>query len=301
VRADRVRTEARSLLDSIRARLRGRDATLVAAGLTFYAGIAVVPLLVLSLALTSWLTSAQAIRELTGRLAAVLPADLGAPAALTRLTEAGVTLPPWQGLLTLLPISLYGEGLRRALLRFSPAPDRFTAWRGRLLALPLVAVTPLLLYPLLQAGRFLADLHERPGTGAAVAGVAVGYYAVLGVLILPLAWGFRVVAVGRLSWSAVLTGAFLTAAGLSGFLQGFVLFLALPLDLGAPFGGLDVVGGVVAVGFWLFLLHLVVLAGWLVTQALDARLRQGRPVPPVVAHDTDGPPDPVSPTAAARR
>ncbi|MCU1605008.1 MAG: Ribonuclease, partial [Modestobacter sp.] len=85
------------------------------------------------------------------------------------------------------------------------------------------------------------------------------------------------------------------------FLQGFVLFLALPLDLGAPFGGLDVVGGVVAVGFWLFLLHLVVLAGWLVTQALDARLRQGRPVPPAVAHDTDGPADPVNPAAAARR
>jgi membrane protein len=301
VRADRVRTEARSLLDSIRARLRGRDANLVAAGLTFYAGIAVVPLLVLSLALTSWLTSAQTIRGLTGRLAAVLPADLGAPAALTRLTEAGVTLPPWQALLTLLPISLYGEGLRRALLRFSPAPDRFTAWRGRLLALPLVAVTPLLLYPLLQVGRFLADLQQRPGTGAALAGVAVGYYAVLGVLILPLAWGFRVVAVGRLSWSAVLTGAFLTAAGLSGFLQGFVLFLALPLDLGAPFGGLDVVGGVVAVGFWLFLLHLVVLAGWLVTQALDARLRRGRPAPSAVAHDTDGPADPVNPAAAARR
>lgn len=60
-----------------------------------------------------------------------------------------------------------------------------------------------------------------------------------------------------------------------GFLQGFVLFLALPLDLGAPFGGLTVVGGVVALGFWLFLLHLVVIAGWLFTQALDER-RSGR-------------------------
>ena len=48
-----------------------------------------------------------------------------------------------------------------------------------------------------------------------------------------------------------------------------MLFLALPLDLGAPFGGLTVVGGVVAVGLWLFLLHLVVLVGWLLTQSLD--------------------------------
>src|SRR3712207_5875745 len=85
------------------------------------------------------------------------------------------------------------------------------------------------------------------------------------------------VAAGRLQWRAVLTGALLAAACLSGFLQGFVLFLSLPLDLGAPFGGLTVVGGVVAVGFWLWLLHLVVLAGWLFTEALDERLRRGRP------------------------
>ena len=56
-----------------------------------------------------------------------------------------------------------------------------------------------------------------------------------------------------------------------------MLFLALPLDLGAPFGGLTVVGGVVAVGFWLFLLHFVLLAGWLATQALDERVRRGAP------------------------
>ena len=53
-------------------------------------------------------------------------------------------------------------------------------------------------------------------------------------------------------------------------------------------GGLTVVGGVVALGLWLFALHLVVIIGWLATQALDARLarrarddagRAGRSVP----------------------
>jgi membrane protein len=274
-----VRTELRGLLRSIRAELRGRDTSLIAAGLTFYAGIAVVPLLVLSLGLTAWLTGTETVRSLAGRLAEVLPADLGAPDALARLVDAGVALTPLQALLTLLPISLYGEGLRRALLRFSPAHDRFTAWRGRLLALPLVVVAPLLLYPLLLAGRELADLAQRTGVWATIGGFAVGYYSVLAVLTVPLVWGFRVVAAGRLRWWAVVVGALLTAASLSGFLQGFVLFLALPLDLGAPFGGLVVVGGAVAVGFWLFLLHLVVIAGWLFTLALDARLRRGAPAP----------------------
>ncbi|MCW2509190.1 MAG: Ribonuclease [Modestobacter sp.] len=268
-------SEARDLLTTIRERLRGRDTALIAAGLTFYAGIAVVPVLVLSLALTSWVTSPGTVRELTARLAEVLPSQLGAPDALARLAGAGTDLSVLEAVLTVLPISLYGEGIRRALLRFSPATDRFTAWRGRLLSLPLLLLAPLLLYPLLLVGRLLADLADTPGAGAAVGGFAAGYYAVLAALTLPLIWVFRVIAAGRLRWRAVVVGALLTAASLSGFLQGFVFFLSLPLDLGAPFGGLTVVGGIAAVGFWLFLLHLVLIAGWLFTQALDARVRRG--------------------------
>ena len=33
-------------------------------------------------------------------------------------------------------------------------------------------------------------------------------------------------------------------------------------------------GGVVALGLWLFLLHLVVLCGWLATQSLDELLQR---------------------------
>ncbi|MQA32881.1 YhjD/YihY/BrkB family envelope integrity protein [Modestobacter roseus] len=273
----RAAEEVRGLAASVRRRLGGRDTALIAAGLTFYAGIAVVPGLVLSLALTSWVTGGDTVERLTARLADVLPAELGAPAALTRLAEAGTGLSLVGGLLTLLPISLYGEGLRRALLRFSPAHDRFTAWRGRLLALPLLLIAPLLTWPLLRAGEALAELSAEPGVSNGLAALAVGYYSVLAVLTVPLAWVFGVVAAGRLRWTAVLSGALFTAACLSGFLQGFVLFLSLPLDLGAPFGGLTVVGGVVAVGFWLFLLHLVLIAGWLCTEALDERLAR-RPV-----------------------
>jgi membrane protein len=268
--------EARGLLVTIRGRLTGRDTALIAAGLTFYAGIAVVPALVLSLALTSWLTSPATVRELTDRLGEVLPDQLGAPDALARLAEAGTSLGVLQAVLTLLPISLYGEGIRRALLRFSPATDRFTAWRGRLASLPLLLLAPLLLYPLLLVGGVLAELADRPGSGATLAGFALGYYSVLAALTVPLIWVFRVVAAGRLRWGPVVVGALFTAASLSGFLQGFVVFLSLPLDLGAPFGGLTVVGGVAAVSFWLFLLHFVLIAGWLFTEALDARVRRGR-------------------------
>ncbi|WP_347058329.1 YhjD/YihY/BrkB family envelope integrity protein [Blastococcus sp. HT6-30] len=272
-RSGRLVSLVRDVVPGVKFRLRGRDLALIAAGLTFYAGIAVVPLLVLAFGLTAWLTSPERVHELGLRLGDLLPGELGAPDAVARLVDAGVGLDPLGALLALLPMSLYGEGLRRALLRFSSRHEGLTGWRGRLGALPLLLLAPVLLYPLLLAGALMAELAERGGFLATVGQVAVGYYSVLAALTIPLAWGFRVVGGGRVRWPALLAGALFTAACLSGFLQGFVLFLALPLDLGAPFGGLDVVGGVVALGLWLFALHLVVLLGWLVTQSLDERWR----------------------------
>jgi membrane protein len=271
-----TREWARALVVGVRRRLRGRDLALIAAGLTFYAGIAVVPLLVLAFSLTARLTSPERVRELGERLADLLPPELGAPDAVARLVDAGVGLDPLQGLLALLPMSLYGEGLRRALLRFSHREEGMTAWRGRLAALPLLLLAPFLLYPLLLAGAAMADLADTGGAGATLGRIAVGFYSCLAALTLPLAWGFRVVGGGQVRWPALVCGALFTAACVSGFLQGFVLFLSLPLDLGAPFGGLTVVGGVVAVGFWLWLLHLVVLAGWLLTGSLDELLTRRR-------------------------
>jgi membrane protein len=259
----------RQLLGGIRRRLVGRDLALIAAGLTFYAGIAVVPLLVLAFALTAHLTSPDRVHALGSRLAELLPSQLGAPDALARLVDAGIALSPWGGVLALLPMTLYGEGLRRALLRFGGRPEGATAWRGRLAALPVLLLSPVLLYPLLLAAREMADLADAGGVAATVARIALGFYSVLAALAVALVWVFRVIGGGRVGRTALIGGAAFTAACVSGFLQGFVLFLALPLNLGAPFGGLPVVGGVVAVGFWLFVLHLVVLLGWLLTQSLD--------------------------------
>ena len=269
----RVRAEARDLLRASAERLRGRDVALIAAGLTFYAGIAVVPLLLVALSLTTLVSSPGTVRELGDRLGELLPSQLGAPAAVRTLVDAGVSMDLLEFVLALLPLSFYGEGLRRALLRFTTVQDTLTGWRGRLLAMPLVAAFPALTYPLLLAASAMAELDER---GNDVSSFLVGYYSVLFALTVPLVWGYGVIAGGRrLSWPALLCGVLFTAACLSGFLQGFVLFLALPLALGAPFGGLTAVGAVVAIILWLFLLHLVVIGGWLLTQSLDDRIRRG--------------------------
>jgi membrane protein len=67
-------------------------------------------------------------------------------------------------------------------------------------------------------------------------------------------------------WGGAVTGSFV-----AGFVQGFVLFLSLPLDLGLPFGGFVGIGATVAVGLWLYLLHVLVLIGYVLTLRIQGR------------------------------
>jgi membrane protein len=271
--ARRTATEVRRLLRGMGIRLRGRDLTLAAAGLTFYSGIAVVPCLLLSVWLAGLVSSPDAVAMLGGRLAEVLPRELGAAAPVDRLFDAGRRL-GWLGaVVAAFPASFYGEGLRRAFLRFTHRDEPFVGWRGRLLVLPLLVAAPFLLLPLLLVAGVLHGLPGRYGAASGLIGVVIGFTAVWLVLAVTLVWTFRVVGPARSGRVAVVVGALLTAACLSGFPQGFVLFLSLPLDLGAPFGGLTGVGVVVAVGLWLLLLHVIVLVGWVFTLALEDRLR----------------------------
>jgi membrane protein len=248
-----------------------------AAAVTFYGGIAVVPIALLAIWVTGRVAGAARVRRLTGHTIEALPSAIGAPHALSALIEAGLRLTPMLALASLLPATLYGEGLRRAFvsLREPAGGDKAVGWKGRLLWLPLLAAAPALL---------LAMFLALPATSAHW--VRGGWYSVLAVILSFLAcwllltpvviWVYRYVAPGRPQWLATaLVGSF-TAANLSGFLHGFVLFCALPLDLGAPFGGFDQIGGMVAIGLWLYLLHIVLLAGYAATWSATDRLAAGR-------------------------
>jgi membrane protein len=250
--------------------LRGRDLSLHAAAITFYGAIAIVPVSLLALWLTGLLAGPDRVRRLTGYAVRTLPDDIGADRAAGALVDAGVQLTPILALAALLPASLYGEGLRRAFV--SVAVERrdeaLVGWRGRLLLLPLLASAPALLLSILMALPLTTRLVQRGGWVAAL-GVMLSFLGVWLVLSPVLLWVYRIVGPGRPDWlSATLIGSF-TAANLSGFLHGFILFCSLPLDLGVPFGGFDVIGAGVAVLLWLYLFHVIVLAGYSATLMLS--------------------------------
>jgi membrane protein len=279
--------------------VRGRDLSLHGAAITFYGAIAVVPVALLAVWLTGLVAGAERVRRLTSYAIDALPTEIGADRAVAALVDAGLRLTPMLALAAVLPASLYGEGLRRAFVSVArPAdPGTLVGWRGRLLLLPLLAPAPALLLSILMALPLTTGLVQRGGW-VTVLGIVLSFLAVWLVLSPVLVWVFRVVGPGRPDWlSTVLLGSF-TAANLSGFLHGFVLFASLPLDLGAPFGGFDEVGAAVAVLLWLYLFHVIVLSGYSATLVLSRwrRLRRA-PEPDGPGERADGPAGGVPDTA----
>ncbi|MEV5818364.1 YhjD/YihY/BrkB family envelope integrity protein [Micromonospora harpali] len=251
--------------------VRGRDLSLHAAAITFYGAIAVVPVALLAIWTTGLVAGADRVRRLTSYAIETLPTDIGAHRAVAALLEAGLGLTPALALASLLPASLYGEGLRRAFVSVAAPREpggSLVGWRGRLLLLPLLAPAPALLLSILLALPVTTHLVRQGGWRGAL-GVVLSFLGVWLVLTPVLMWVFRVVGPASPDFLSTLAIGSFTAANLSGFLHGFVLFASLPLDLGVPFGGFDAIGGGVAVLLWLYLFHVIVLAGYSATLALS--------------------------------
>lgn len=238
--------------------------------MTFYAGIAVVPSLIVATWMLSLVVGDAPIARYAERLANVLPDQLGAPDLARALVEAGAQLGPLTALVAVIPASLYGEGLRRAFgnLRSSDA-ERGAAWRGRARVLPLFALAPALVLLVLAVTPCSLSCSARVRPRARL-GIYLAFLVDWVAVSIPLTYVYRV-APSALSWRSATWGAFITGSMISGFVQGFVLLLALPLDIGRPFGGFRPVAAMAVVGLWMALLHILVLVGYQLTAGIDDR------------------------------
>ena len=260
----------RLVRDTVRG-LRGHDLPLHAAGATFYAGIAIVPSAIVVVWVVSLALGDARVDAYADDLAAALPDQLGAPAVARGLLEAATRMTALTALLAVLPATFYGEGLRRAFAAIAEERETMPGWRGRLRVLPLLAASPLLALLVLAVTPLVADLMGSGGTWRTLLAFYVSFLVDWLALSRMLAYVYRFLAPRPVSGRAALWGGYVTGSVVAGFVQGFVLFLSLPLDLGAPFGGFRGVGAVVAVGLWLWLLHLLALVGYELTLRIDAR------------------------------
>jgi membrane protein len=251
-------------------RLREHDLMLLSAGLTFYALIAVVPLLLVALFVASLVLGEATLVALANDLAAVAPQQLGFGAQLATLAEAGADLHPLVLMAALLPATTYGEGVLRAFSRLGEQPAKRAGIRGRIRALAILGTLPLLVLVSLGA---VAALPRLLGPGAASSLLAV-------YLTFVLAWGAGSLLVGvtfrafsavpltrrALVWSAAGTGSMLAGTSL-----GWVAVLELGLDVGAVYGGAEELGIVVMLAVYLFLIQIECLAGYAYALSLSER------------------------------
>jgi len=279
----------------------GRDLSLWAAGATFFGIVGIVPLVMLSVRLAAALVGPDEIVANVEALLAGVSSAHGTPTAVRTLTGTALALSWFQTAALLLPAGLYGEGLRRAFLQMSPQEaNALTGWRGRLGVLPAAAVTPLLLAALLASASTVAPLYVAGG-GQLLLGIVIGFHVLWVVASVATLLAFALVAPDRVGLRALLVGAFGTGAVLAGFLLGFVLFLAIPLEWSLPFGGLPVVGAVAALSLWLYLLHVLVLLGYRLTLVLDTRATRanGTATAPMTSPPTIAEPGSPKKTACA--
>jgi membrane protein len=266
------RRRARDLVRVVIRTFPTSDLALWAAGATFFGVLGLVPLALVALWSAARLVGPDQVIAGMDTAVSGLPAGHGTAAALHVLTRTAVGMSWLHAVVALFPASLYGEGLRRAFLQLSPEQDRFTGWRGRLGLLVLVAAAPVLVLALLGTSPVVAPLYSAGGNRLLL-GIVIAFHVVWVLVSTALVLIFRFVAAGRIGRRALFAGGFGTGAVLSGFLQGFLLFLAIPVDWSTPFGGLPVFGAVAALAFWLYLLHIVVLVGFRVTLVLGGTRR----------------------------
>ncbi|QFZ21559.1 YhjD/YihY/BrkB family envelope integrity protein [Saccharothrix syringae] len=255
--------------------LRGRDLALWAAGVTFFAGLAVVPVLLLALRGAAELFGADLVVDGARLLAGSLPGAQRVGPAVEGLASAAVGASWWVLLSALLPASLYGEGLRRGMAQLANEPvGAGTGWLGRLGFVPVIVVAPLLVAAPLATAPWVAPRYSGGGWSAAL-GVVVSFHVDWVALSVALGLIFLATGPSVLSRRQAVVGGFAVGAVVTGFLHGFLLFLAIPVDWAFPFAGLRGAGVVGALGLWTYLLHVVLLFGYRVLLSFRAVRHRG--------------------------
>jgi membrane protein len=257
----------RQLAREVARQVRRHDLPFYAAGLTFYAAIAVVPLLLVAWFVTSLVLGDEVVRTLTLALAEYAPTSLGLREGVRSLGEVGPRLGIASLAAALVPATSYGDGLVRALDRIAERDRRAKGLRGRGLALVFVAALPPVVMGELGAVAVLPGALGFTGRFNLVSvGVAfaVGWVsASLLVGVLYRAFSPRPIGIGALALGAALTGSFLAGMSLT-----WLFLLRFGVDVGIAFGDSDLLGTVVVAAVYLYLVQVVLLGGYILSLTL---------------------------------
>lgn len=241
--------------------LRTEDVLLSASGLAFYALVSLAPLAIVVMWITSLLMGEERVHRLAETLKEAAPENLGAGAALERVSEEGTRMGVSAAIAALWPATAYGSALVRGFDRLSPGGRSLPGMRGRALAF--------ILLPAFLLGSMGASLATTWAGGDGIlrqiggAGIALIAGLIGGGLALILV--YRFFPPEHLGWKRILWTSGLVAGAVSVMSLGFGLYLTLGADFEERFA-MSGVAGLVLFGVWLLLANAAMLIGYRVAR-----------------------------------
>ncbi|HSK24397.1 MAG TPA: YihY/virulence factor BrkB family protein [Egicoccus sp.] len=248
-------------------RLANRDLMAQASSLAFYGLVSALPLIMLTLAAVSAVAGEQAVQRFVDQASASGPD--GSTQFLEQLARSGGSFTLATVVFTLWPATAYGGGLRRALARASGQQEDASGLRGRLRAIGLVLLLPVLMLAGLPMMLVLTGL-SGDGAAATVLGWTIALVGATVVGSLITAGLYQAFSPEEIGWRSTGAGALLTATTTALFSAGFVVYLRVA-DTEERFGG-GTIAIVVMLGLWLFVANALLLAGYHAGLELDGDL-----------------------------
>lgn len=226
--------------------------------LAFYAMLSLPPMILVALWAVGAVVPDSALDDLGRDVEGQAPDALPVGDVLRSLIDVATRSGAFSVLAALWPATTYGAALARAFSRVAPESDRqIRGWRGRLLALAIVALLPLLVAAALAIFSFGPDLLGSDDLALTLlAGVAaVAAFALVVALLFSL-FQLRDTAPSDIALGAlVTTGLQVVVTG------GYVAYLELFADFESRYGASQLAVAVL-LGLWLLLSNAVLLVGY---------------------------------------
>jgi hypothetical protein len=254
----------REQISGLRARAGRSDMLVVAAALTSYSAIGLVPLFAIGSRVAAAILGPEDVVRTAQGIARYLHGPLHLDRATVAFARTATSAPWWVVLVALLPVSLFAEGTVRCLERFSLAPARRSrALKGRLLA-PLYAAAAVGIILLVTGA--VRPLFFNPfgtGPGARVLGFLVAFLIGWGICTCLLAAIYRLFGTTRLRPLPLLIAAGFASGWLTSQTIAFTVVIRGIGGFARAYGGYAPAGAVAAITFLVYLDQLVVVLGYL--------------------------------------
>ena len=251
--------------------LRSPEFLTTSSSLAFYAMVSLPPMVLLGFWGAGLVVDQSSLQDLGTEVDAQAPDQLPVADVLSALIDVAEQTGPVAAVAAVWPATTYGAALARAFGEVAPRSEqRMRGWKGRLLALAIIAVLPVAVFSGLAA-LYLVPRLLGSGTPVRIA-MGLGSLALLGVLIglvyaLFRLWETRI--------SDVAVGAATATALVAATTVGYLVYLEYA-DFTARYGA-TALATAVLLGLWLLLGNASLIAGY---RVMARRVHARRPRSP---------------------